>query len=48
MIGKRYAWKWHIEIPKYDKMKNDAKICNCRHVTKCEKNTKYPKNPIGF
>jgi hypothetical protein len=39
------------------KMKSDAKIwerwkemliCNCSHVTKCDKNTKNPKNPIGF
>ncbi len=30
------------------KMESDAKICNCRHVTKYEKNTKYPKSPIGF
>jgi hypothetical protein len=30
------------------KMKSDAKICNCQHVTKCDKNTKNPKSPIGF
>jgi hypothetical protein len=30
------------------KMKSDAKICNCWHVTKCDKNTKNPKSPIGF
>ncbi len=24
MIGKRYQWKWHIEILKYG---NDANIC---------------------
>jgi hypothetical protein len=28
-----------------NKLKCDAKICNCRHVTKYEKNT---KSPIGF
>ncbi len=48
-------WK---EIPKYDKdekwcqnmgkVERDATICNCSHVTKCDKNTKNPKNPIGF
>jgi hypothetical protein len=31
------------------KMERDAKIRNCRHVTKCDKkNTKNPKSPIGF
>jgi hypothetical protein len=25
------------------KMESDAKICNCRHVTKCDKNTKNSK-----
>ncbi len=30
MIGKRYQWKWHIEIPKYDKMKTDAEICKAQ------------------
>ncbi len=30
------------------KMERDATICNCSHVTKCDKNTKNPKNPIGF
>jgi hypothetical protein len=22
MIGKKYQWKWHIEIPKYDEDEN--------------------------
>ncbi len=58
LIGMRYQWKWHIEILKYGKdekwcqnmgkMERDAKICNCMHVTKCDKNTKNPKSPIRF
>ncbi len=58
VIGKRYQWKWNIEIPKYGKdaewwknmrkMERDAKICNCRHLTKCVKNTKYPISSIGL
>jgi hypothetical protein len=30
------------------KMKRDAKICNCMHVTKCDKKPKNPKSPIKF
>ncbi len=26
MIGKKYQWKWHIEIPNMVKMKSDVKI----------------------
>ncbi len=39
------------DILKYQNMINwkvMPKICNCRHVTKCEKIIKYPKSPIGF
>jgi len=30
------------------KMERDAKICNYRHLTKCDKNTDNPKSSEGF
>jgi hypothetical protein len=43
-------WERWKEMTKYGKdEKRYTKICNCsKHVTKCEKNIKTLKSPIGF
>ncbi len=42
IIGKRYHWKWHIEIPKYDK---DEKWCQNMQLSACNKMwQKYKKS----
>ncbi len=57
--AKASIWRHqNIGIPKYGKdekwcqnmvkMKRDAKICNCRHIKKYEKNIKNSKSSIRF
>jgi hypothetical protein len=43
-------WERWKEMAKYGKdEKRYTKICNCsRHATKCDKNIKSSKSPIGF
>ncbi len=45
IIGKRYHWKWHIEIPKYDK---DEKWWQNMQLSACDKKNLSLKSPIGF